>query len=99
MCPVAPMTTTRLMFSDPFQRLTNITIINSERHCRVNSRSDRPPDGGALDVAVSRRARPGSVGGGARPQPVPGQVGPPEVADQDIGAAGLAPGQEPGDPA
>src|SRR5580700_10174075 len=95
MCPVAPMTTTRLMFSDPFQRLTNITIINSERHCRVNSRSERPPDGGALDIAVFQRAQTGNVVGGQRRQPVPGQVGPPEVTDQDIGAAGPASGQEP----
>ncbi len=59
----------------------------------------RRPDGRVLDVAIFQRAQAGNVVCGQRPQPVPGQIRPPEVARQDIGPAGVASLEEPHHPA
>jgi len=52
-----------------------------------------------LDVAIFHPAQVGHVICGQRPQPVPRQIRPPEVARQDIGSAGLASLKEPHHPA
>ena len=60
--------------------------------------TERRPDGRVLDVAIFHTPQAGHVVCGQRPQPVPRQIRPPEVARQDTGSAGMAPLQEPHHP-
>src|SRR5581483_3072157 len=52
--------------------------------------SGEGPDGRALDVAAFQHALAGNVVAGQPHEPVTGQIGPAEVADQDSGSAGVA---------
>ena len=60
---------------------------------------ERRPDGRALDVAIFQPDQAGNVICGQRPEPVPRQIRPPEVASQDVGSASLASLKEPHHPA
>src|SRR5580700_10246985 len=112
MCPVAPMTTTRLMSAILFYvigesrhrctgggaRATRGRRLRSAAAARWSARRERRPDRGALDVAVFQRAQTGNVVSGQRCKTAPRQVSPAEVTHQDVGAASMAPLKEPRHP-